>query len=789
MNTKKTSIMRMRSLFPSIAFALALAGCATAPAEPMLAQSSADLRQRAVQSQIPTAPVTTDLAVPVPPTIVKGTDVMIAKPSARGAVSVSGKGVKLHFESAPVTEVLHAVLGDLLKLDYAIVGPLAGEITIHTQAEVPRDQVLTLLDAVLQANNIVMVPDAAGRYRVGSADTMKTVVPIPRRTTALPTGFGSVIVPLQFIGAAEMAQILGPLANEQALLRVDTVRNLLMLAGSRSQIEGWLEIINTFDVDFLKGMSVGLFPLTHASVKDVEPAVRALLGGDGQGGRVDASTTPGQGAAGSSGSEGGRSGARGPDLTNLVDRSSPLAGVLRVLPIERLNALLVITPRAHYLEQARQWIERFDRPSDGEADGRLYVYPVQNGSATHLAKLLNGLYGAAAGVRAKGDTGVAPALAATSQASRSGTYSAFSGGGGAGLGLGLGMLGGAPYGGAPSAGQLDATQTNVTLENDIRVVADESNNALLIHASRRHYRRIEAALRQLDVAPTQVLIEASILEVTLNDDIRYGLQWYFNDKTRSGLDGSGQLTSSASGALGAINPGFSYSLVDSVGSVRAVLNALAQKSLLNVISSPSVMVLDNHTAQIQVGDLQPVRSQQTITDGGTTTSSIQYKETGVSLSVTPSVNAGDMVSMIVNQTVTDVGEIDPATEQRSFMQRQLSSRVAVRSGETIVLGGLIRDNSTRGKQGIPLLHDLPVVGHLFGTTTIDTNRTELLVMLTPKVVRTEADVREVGDELRNRMRTLTGLRLGDATLARPLPTDGSAPAVEQANPAAIGVER
>lgn len=168
MNTKKTSIMRMRSLFPSIAFALALAGCATAPAEPMLAQSSADLRQRAVQSQIPTAPVTTDLAVPVPPTIVKGTDVMIAKPSARGAVSVSGKGVKLHFESAPVTEVLHAVLGDLLKLDYAIVGPLAGEITIHTQAEVPRDQVLTLLDAVLQANNIVMVPDAAGRYRVDS---------------------------------------------------------------------------------------------------------------------------------------------------------------------------------------------------------------------------------------------------------------------------------------------------------------------------------------------------------------------------------------------------------------------------------------------------------------------------------------------------------------------------------------------------------------------------------------------------------------------------------------------
>ncbi len=222
----------------------------------------------------------------------------------------------------------------------------------------------------------------------------------------------------------------------------------------------------------------------------------------------------------------------------------------------------------------------------------------------------------------------------------------------------------------------------------------------------------------------------------------------------AGTPGLGQLTSSDSSTIGVTNPGFSYTITNPLGDVRAVLNALADKSLLNVISSPSIMVLDNHTAQIHVGDQQPVRSSQTVTDGGTTTTSIQYKDTGVMLAVSPSVNAGGMVTMDVEQSVTDVGQVDIATGQRTFLQRQLASRVAVRDGETIVLGGLIRDNSNVGKQGIPFLHDIPVLGHLFGTTSDVTNRTELLVMLTPRVLRDEADLRQISEEFKLRMRTL-----------------------------------
>ena len=422
-----------------------------------------------------------------------------------------------------------------------------------------------------------------------------------------------------------------------------------------------------------------------------------------------------------------------------ITAPGPLGGLVQVMPVERLNALLVVTPRAHYLKQARLWIERLDRPADSEADKRLYVYSVQNGTASHIATVLNGVFGSGGGSpasRLADDPGVAPGLASGSV-------------GDGGLPLPSGQSGRAVGG---------AETTQVNLEDEVRVVADERNNALIIYASKREYRRIESALRQIDVAATQVLIEASILEVRLTDELRYGLQWYFSNSLGglgSGYTGAGQLTNNLLGNIGPSNPGFSYSITSPTGSFQAVLSALAQKSLLNVISTPTMMVLDNHTAVIRVGDQQPVRSSETTNIvGDNITSTIDYKDTGVLLEVAPSVNAGGMVTMTVRQSVTDVGPIDIATGQRSFLQRDLSSRVAVRSGETVILGGLIRDNNTRNKQGLPYLTDVPVLGLLFGTTEISAGRTELLVMITPRVVRTEQDLRDLNLEFRERMRSL-----------------------------------
>lgn len=747
----------------SLAALLLLAGCATT--QPNTPKSVAELaaanlsQEQAEATPLPAnqahASAMTERAAP---RLFPGNDRVFRRPEVRDGVVLDGEAVTLRFEEAPLADVVHAVLGDLLKVDYTVLQPLEGKVSIHTHRPVPRDQVLSVLESVLHANAYSMQRDQQGLVAVGRRDAMRANVPLASVPGAFRPGHSSIVVPLQFIGATEMAGILAPVSGDDNILRIDAARNLLVLAGSRNQIEGWLDIVATFDVDLMQGMSVGLFPLEYLSAREADLALRTVFG-LGEGGTqstgalaaLEGDGRPSRPGAGTS-----------PPL-------SPLAGVVRVQPIERLNAVLVVTPRRHYLEQIRQWIERFDQAGDSDAEPRLFVYPVQNGSAGHLAALLTNIFGGessegAPQARAT-DSGVAPALGASTLGG--GTFGTAA--------LGSGTFGSAA-GRSPSSTQaLSAattapTTTSASLSPGVRVVADERNNALILHAPARQYRRIENALRQLDIAPTQVLIEASILEVTLNDELRYGLQWYFNNGLRGDSRGFGQLTSTESGAIGAQNPGFSYTISSPGGEVRAVLNALAQKSLINVISTPTLMVLDNHSATIQVGDQQPIRTSETTNlDGNNVTSTVQYKDTGVTLDVAPSVNAGGMVTMNVRQSVTDVGQIDVATGQRSFLQRQLASRVAVRSGETIILGGLIRDNNSRGRQGVPLLHDIPVLGNLFGATTVNTDRTELLVMITPRVVRSEQDVRAVGQALRERMQRLSELpaRVGLPTAAPP----------------------
>lgn len=740
--------------------AVLLAGCATtAEEERSIAEMAASV------DQIPASRTARALTAGEPeggevlperaePAMFPGNDQLFRAPEARAQVRVVGDAVSLRFEGAPVADVVHAVLGDLLQADYSIVAPLEGQVTLHTHKPVPRDELLGVLESLLVARGIVMVPDVNGRYQVGPPDAVQTTVPVPSVSSNLPVGHSAVIVPLQYIGAGEMAEILRPVTSEENLFRVDTVRNLLMLAGTRTQIEGWLELVRTFDVDFLQGLSVGLFPLEYAPVREVEIALRSLF---------NAGSGAGQGAAGVTG-EARRAG-RGEDGAQgggqPIELTGPFSGLAKVLPVERLNALLVITARKHYLEQARVWIERLDRPIDSGTEPQLFVYPVQNGSSRHLASLLSGVFGGSApsgddGRERQSDSGVAPGLASGStMGGRSGLGTTSNRQGIGTSAFGTRTSGGSVRSGRDGSNLEGGGTTQVNIGDTVRIVADEFNNALLIYAPRKDYRIIEAALRELDIAPTQVLIEASILEVTLNDELRYGLQWFFQNNLGGGRTGVGQLTSGENNTIGPTNPGFSYSLINAAGSVRAVLSALADKNLLNVISTPSIMVQDNHTAVIQVGDQQPIRSAETISeDGNLRTSSVQYKDTGVMLAVQPSVNAGGLVSMMIDQSVIDVGQIDTATGQRTFLQRDLSSRVAVRSGETLVLGGLIRDNSSRARQGIPLLHDLPLVGNLFGTTTVSTQRTELLVMITPRVVRNEADLREVNVEVRGRMRSI-----------------------------------
>lgn len=721
------------------------------------------------------------------PRIIRGNDQVIAP--GKPAATLSGAPLTFSFEDAPVADVVRTVLGDIMGVPYVLHPPIAGTVTLASRNAIPPDQAVFLLESALQANGLALARDARGTYHVGRADMLRNIGSDVRQASPrapLSPGFGAIVIPLNYIGAGEMASILRPMVPGDAIIRVDTVRNLLVMNGTRTQAEGWLELVNTFDVDLLKGMSVGVFPLKHSNVKEIEAALRLVSGGSAAAGASP--TNAAGGAANQSGAAGrAQAGGAASAAAAVLGEGNPLFGALRIMPIERINAILVVTPRAAYLDEARRWIERFDQPTDSGGEPQLYIYQVQNVNAKHLANVLSGIFGGQINTTGNvANSGIAPGLSTTTgnsfgQSSFSGSgfgnTNSFSGGGvyGGNFGSSFGNRIGTQNSGVNSLGNRNNQTGGVQQQQiaaasigGIRVMADELNNSVLIWSTKAEYSKIEATLKRLDLPPTQVLIEATIVEVTLGDSLNYGVQWKFSDsRDNSSFTGLGNISGLTGGALGGVTQGFSY-LLSKGGNTRAVLQALSEKSQLKVISSPSLMVLDNHTAAINVGNQQPIRSA-IITDGtsGNTADTIQYKDTGVGLSVTPSVNAGNLVTMQVDQTVTEVGDpVSSANNQPAFLQRQISSKVAVRSGESIVLGGLIRDNTTTGKTGVPLLQDVPLLGKLFGTNRNNNTRTELLVVLTPRVVRSDIDIREVSEDLRDRLKGLKSFEtLGIGTKA------------------------
>ena len=699
----KTNCLGVSRAYPLAlcSLALVLVSCASPNSAQMAAENSAKVPGN-VASVTATADVDPQSAPPASPVsepqVFVGTGQFVASPLPRPPITLDGEAVMVNFEQAPLAEVVHSILGETLGLDYVIEHPINGEITLRTRSPIPQDQLLPILESLLMNNGVVMIRGPEDRFYVSGSDTARKTV--PRFDSAPTAGFSNVIVRLQHISATEMASILEPVANPDAFVRIDNRRNLLILAGTQIQLEGWLDIVSTFDIDQLAGVSVGVFPVRSAGVEEIFADLEQVLG-----------------SASADGPEAG------------------IAAMVRVVPVERLSSILVISPREHYIKKVGNWITSLDNIERQGSEPQINVYKVRNGNAAQLAGLLSTIYGGSGGISGGAQRqGVAPGM---KQAGVGGTGS---------IEAGIVRDGTQQGGGSGSGGG------QFEFEDGVRVVADDYNNSLLVLATPYEYDRIEKSLIKLDVVATQVLIEASIIEVTLTDDLEYGLEWAFNDNLGGGDVGSGLLD--LGGGLGAQVPGFSYTVSDSAGAVKAVVNALAEKSLINVISTPSVMVLDNHTASIHVGDQQPIRSASTVTNGGNVQQSIQYKDTGVKLRVTPSVNDGRLVTLEIDQSITDVGSVDAATGQRSFLERNVSSTVAIRSGESVVLGGLIRDNESEGRSGIPLLMDIPGLGSLFSTTTKDNSRTELLIFISPRVVEGEDELRDLNLEMRRRMKGL-----------------------------------
>lgn len=652
-----------------------------------------------------------DSAVPLKE-VFKGTGNFINRSAAASSGPAETEGeVTLNFQDSPLAEVVKTILGDILGVNYTIGANVSGSVSMRTVRPVSRDALIPTLESLLRMNGAALIK-SQDFYEVVMVDEAAALGISPSTRLTSDRGYQVLIVPLRYIGVKEMQKILETVKSARAKVMVDEYRNTIMLAGTHGDLYNMRETIEIFDVDQLSGMSVGLFRLENVEAPTIATELESIFGNQAEG---------------------------------------PLAGVVRFTVIERLNALMVITPQEKYLTSAEQWIDRLDQAENPQGVN-MYVYYVENGKAENLAELLGQLF------ETKRRTAIAKAGAQVSQRPAAETPAA------------------AETPEQAAGARLSQKVTSLDL-GDITIMPDEENNALLILATPGDYEEVEKAIKKLDVLPLQVLVEASIVEVSLDDQLQYGLQWFFKDSHdgksgRGGLripnsgqvtttDTNGNVVSALTGAL--TDPAdFTYALFDARGT-RAVLNAIASDSRLNVLSSPSLMVLDNQTATIRVGDQVPIRTSETSNTSGVTTvngvigttitSQIQYRDTGVTLEVTPRVNSGGMVVLDITQRVDDVDETTTSgIDSPTILQREIKTSVAVQSGETIVLGGLIREDKQESDSGVPFLKDIPGLGLLFSGKQISKSKTELVVMITPRAIASTEDARRVTDEYRSKLR-------------------------------------
>ncbi len=637
-------------------------------------------------------------------TILRGTGPF--RPPAPPPVEVlPGGDVNLNFPGVDVAAVAKAILGDTLGVTYSVDPAVHGVVTVKTNKPIRRNAVLGFFEQSLTNAGLVLA-NRSGTYLILPAATARGQAPVVGPNDE---GYGNETIQLKFVNAEQLRKLVDPLVPN-AVSIADPTQNVLIVSGNSTQRRALRELVAQFDVDWLRGMSFGLFVPERTDARLIAPELEKLLNAPG----------------------------------------SQSAGLVRLIAMDQLNGILAISSQPQYLDDVRRFVEVLDREGEG-AERRVFVYHVQNGRASDLTHVLNAAFGNSTSSGDVTNSGPTDLVDHTAPAASTLPPPAVAGVAASGV---LARAAANVLNAQNQANQLGGgSGPNGQGASVTTITADEVNNAIVVFSTPRDFALIEDALRRLDVPPLQVMIDATISEVTLNHALAYGVQWYF----QSGPYNSAALTQGQNtppNLPSQVFPALSYMYQSA--SATVVLNALSTVTDVSVLSAPKLMVLNNHTATIQVGDQVPISTgsaTSTLTSGAPIVNSIEYRDTGVILKVTPRVNSGGLVLLDIAQEVSDV--VPPATkastssesQSPTFNQRKIATSVAVQDGETIALGGLIKNEVQKGRSTIPILGEIPILGHLFGDTTGGLIRTELVVLLTPKVVRTPVDARAVTEEL------------------------------------------
>ncbi len=642
-----------------------------------------------------------------------------------------------NFEGEPLQGVVKAILGDMLGQNYVIAPGVQGTVTLATPKQVSASEAMNLLEMVLGWNNARMV-FTGGRYNIVPADqALPGNVAARSGPASSARGFEVRTVPLKFVSATEMEKILKPYARPNAIVTVDNARNIITVGGTRAELDNYLHTIEVFDVDWLSGMSVGVFPLESGKATKVVADLEKVFG---------------------------------------EQSKSPVAGMFRFMPLEGANAVMVITPQADYLDDIKDWLDRIDSAG---GNVQLFTLELKYIKAKDLADRLAEVFGSRSSGGGGGDgaPSLMPGLESVElrDSGDGGTSTADIGKGSDGSGLGSGSSGGGLGDGA-SLGSRQTGNGSVTLEVDgsrVGVAAVEETNSILVRSSPQAWRSIKNVIEKLDVMPMQVHIEAQVAEVELGGDLSYGVQWFLDRATID--NGLGDLASrrpdgtlsgvpfkwsTLAGSIGGKSgDGLSWSLIKN--NAAAIISALDKVTDVHLLQTPSVFVRNNAEASLNVGTRIPIESVSVNTGIGNsnTYSQVQYLDTGVILKVRPRVSRDGMVFMDIVQEVSSAvprAAGDTSTNV-SINTRKLKTEAAVQSGETVLLAGLINDSTNRTSVGLPGLSRIPVLGGLFGKQGSATTRRETIILLTPTLVRDPVESRNLTDEYSRRFRAMEPL--------------------------------
>ncbi|HMJ42949.1 MAG TPA: type II secretion system secretin GspD, partial [Pseudolabrys sp.] len=650
---------------------------------------------------------------------------MIGGSFMRRRVGTSEANVVLNLSSVPLQQAAKTVLGDMIGVNYVVDPRVDGVVSIQTTQPVNKADALELFQAALTPIGAVLV-QSRGIYRIAPADQAATGA----IATGLAPGAGAIggngirVVPLKYVSATEVARVLEPMVPKGAIVQADDARNILALKGSPAEIDSMLDSISIFDVDVMRGMSFAVVPVKTAQPEKMVDELKAIFASDKEG---------------------------------------PLKGRVRFIANTRLGAILVVTSQPGYLPRAQNWIRRLDTKATG-SERQLHVYQVQNRPVAELAGVLQSMFSSEMKVvrptrsvspRSKqvsfsGGAGKSSAPAGASDLDSTAPNGVARGGGPNGDLQNLARaLNNEPEAIPPDPVDTAPSSSGSVGEPPLKIVADETKNSLLIMANDRDYQRVLRVIQGLDVVASQVLIEAVIAEVTLNDELQYGVQW----QLAKGGTPTATFSNALTGGVAAAFPGFNYAI--NAANIATTLSALNALTHVNVISTPSLMVLDNKTARLQIGDQVPITTQtavSTVTASTAIVNSITMQDTGVILSVTPRINESGRVQLEIEQEVSAVVKTTTSNiDSPTIQQRRVRTTVVVNDGEVLALGGMIQEQASKNSNQIPLLGDIPGLGAVFSNRNNSVKKTELVILITPRVVRDGTEGRLVTEEYRRKM--------------------------------------